>query len=118
MKTFIKIVFVFCISAQFISGQSSQNYWSLLQTKSKLQENWQIKPKEYFQVSLDFAGLYQEVISSSLHHITLDIPSPEGKFHSFQLAQTPVLHPNTSEKFPGFLVIMDMIPKITISLLL
>ncbi|MBK6363172.1 MAG: T9SS type A sorting domain-containing protein [Saprospiraceae bacterium] len=102
MKTFIKIVFVFCISAQFISGQSSQNYWSLLQTKSKLQENWQIKPKEYFQVSLDFAGLYQEVISSSLHHITLDIPSPEGKFHSFQLAQTPVLHPNTSEKFPGF----------------
>jgi hypothetical protein len=101
VKAIAKILIIWCFNLPFITGQTTQNYWSINYSKSNSQQNWQIKPISYVQVSLNFTGLYQEVCSSS-NVLSISIPTPEGDFQDFVLYPSPVFHENTSEKFPGY----------------
>lgn len=99
MKSYFNLLLVFFVSFT-LNAQSS--YWSPIRNYN-LRSERHITPNKYLLFTFDYNSFMADTQAKSKGNTpTLDLPMPDGTFHTYKLVETPVFSPGLADKYPGY----------------
>ncbi len=107
---FILPTYVLIILSTAVYSQSPVAIWSTIQEKDIVAKGKRyIIPKQYHTVKANFKALKQQLQLAPMERskaadnqkVLLDIPMPDGDFHTFTIVEAPIMEPELAAKFPN-----------------